>query len=218
MKYRNSLNLPCFFAAAAFACLPAFSNLAAPTNEKRVALHEESVEVKIVGDKAEVSGKFQFSVTRSYVDESEYELYLPVYANAGTKPEEISPTISKGGKPLVVEHVSKPPFKEIPKLTGQSPFWFRAVVSVEDMYAGTGKKLTIQIHYHQSLANGAFIYTPLIPKQHKSVDYGSISFTADRGMKLQSPKTHVFSEKGDKLIVEPHHARSIIVKMDSVIP
>ena len=205
-----------FFAALT---QPATSNLAAPMTEYEVALKQESVEVDIRGNMAKVTGTFTFVVTRSWYDEVEYDLYLPVYGAPGTDPDELKPSISKRGKELTVEIVDKAPFEKISTLSGQEAFWFKTkVTGVELKEFQSSKRFTIEIGYKQALSQGAFIYTPLIPKQKKGVDYGEIRFRSERGLKLREPKTHQFIEKEGKLVVEPDHTRSIVVELTTAFP
>jgi hypothetical protein len=94
--------------------------------------------------------------------------------------------------------------------------WFKANFSTRR--AKPGDIIQAEITYDQALADGKFIYTPIIPKEEKGKDYGSISISADLPLSLESPKTHEFEEKGRKLIVEPHHLHSIIVRAGSKVP
>ena len=199
-------------AITAAASIPAFSNVVMRLDEKSTDLKQEAVEVVITGTTAKVTGHFEFLVTSHYFDKSKYELFIPVYAAEGTDPEAIKLVLTFEGKPLAVSHTTGQSFGEIQSIPGQKPCWFTATVSADGVKPDTGKPLKVGMSYSQELSNGAFIYTPLIPKEEKGKDYGSITLSAEGPLTLSDPEKHTFTKDGEKLVVDPHHTRSIIVK------
>ncbi len=107
-------------------------------------------------------------------------------------------------------------FGELPQLEGQRVYWFM-VPHVPQYPVLTGNDVTkdfsLKIRYTQKLSNNKFIYTPLIPKQKKEVDYGSISVSADRKLSLLDSNKHSFVEKEGKLIIDPSDKRAIVVEL-----
>ena len=91
--------------------------------------------------------------------------------------------------------------------------WFK--VSVEPDHAGRDRTMEAKITYSQALADGKFIYTPIIPKEDKGKDYGSITLGSKSPLSLISATKHTYKEEDGKLIVEPHHLRSIVVSVSS---
>ena len=208
---------------ALFAGSTALANLALPQVEMHSQLTHEEVNVEIKGDEAVVTGTFKFS-KESLKEYYDLTFYLPVYAVEGTAVEKMQPTITMDGKALEVVFVKKEwenarkirEFGEMPQLEGQRVYWFLIPHVAQQPEQ---KELTIKISYKQSLSNNKFIYTPLIPHQKESKDYGGITITADRPYKLVDVEKHsVASPKEGVLVVEPSDKRAIIVECEKVVP
>ena len=202
--------------SAAMAVATVAANPAIPQVEIHTYLVHEEVDITIAGDRAEVSGTYEFkNDSISYFDIS---IYLPVYAAKGTPQKEMKPTIRMGGKDLDVRFVEKrwegslpvADFGKLPQLEGQEVYWF-LVPHVPQQPEKT--EMTLEINYTQKLSKGKFIYTPLIPGMKKDHDYGSIKLSGERGLTLIDPDKHDYVAQDGKLVVEPAHKRAIVVEL-----
>ena len=227
MKARTFLKSSISIAALSLVTPAALANLAIPQVEIHTYLVHEDVHCEIKGDEAIVTGTFTYE--SKHLDYLDLNLYLPVYAKQGTPVEQMKPEIKMHGKALEVKFIKKQweshsditSFGKLPQLEGQRVYWFLAphipqlpVTNAEDK----PQKLLAQIRYTQKLSNGKFIYTPLIPKQKKGVDYGSITVSADRPLKLQNSESHDFIEKDGKFVIEPSDKRGIVVEVATAKP
>lgn len=210
-------------ALALFAGVAAQANLALPHVEVHSQLAHEQVEIKIAGDRGEVTGTFSYTTPEGWY--SDLKLYLPVYAAEGTPVDAFRPETHLGDQKLDVVFVKKEwetdrnitDFGVLPQIEGQRVHWFMVphVPQQPSLTEGEAenKKVMLKICYTQKLSNGKFIYTPLIPKQQKDKDYGDITVSADRPLTLLDADTHRFVSNDDKLVVEPSDKRAIVVEV-----
>lgn len=205
-----------FLTVAVAVAIPALANPIAVPIADQVVLDEEAVDISIDGGKATVSGVYDFAIEGAYAYKPDYEIHIPVYAAEGTKAEEITPKISLDGKDMEVTRSTETPVRNLPGIDGQSPVWFKATVKKAALQPKGAAK--VKITYGQALAGDRFIYTPIIPNQHRNKDYGSITLGSTGTLELEGAEAHKFKKVGGKLIVEPHHLRAIIVKVASAAP
>ncbi len=191
-----------------------------------IVLEKEQVAVEIKGAKATVIGTFMFTMRKTRDRSKGYHLFLPVYASPDTDPASIKVTIgvpmdagdgqdllepdhTPPVRTLLLTHWRKPPFEEMPTVKGQRPFWFKAYVAKSDL---KGSKMLVKIFYEQTLSDGVFIYTPIIPDQLANHDYGTISVSADRPIEVMEKKRLQMSKENNDLAFKPVHKQAIIVR------
>ena len=207
--------------AAALSISAAQANPRIVSVEVHAQLLHEEVDVRIEKEVATVSGTYKFkNDSRGYVN---LQIYLPVYAKEGTPEEQMRPVFKIDGEQELKARFIKAEweksdrniksFGELPQLEGQRVYWF--LVPYIAQQPGQ-KDFTLGITYKQQLSGDKFIYTPLIPKQMKDHDYGSITLSADRPLKLVDSGKHDFVEKDGKLVVEPSDKRGIVVEAAKV--
>ena len=207
--------------AAAFTISSTQANPRIPDVEIHAQLVHEEVEVNIEHNTAKVSGIYKFkNDARDFVN---LQIYLPVYAKKGTPEEQMRPEFKMNGKQVLQARFIKAEwekmdsniksFGELPQLEGQRVYWY--LVPYLAQQPGQ-KDFTLQINYKQELSNDKFIYTPLIPRQKEGHDYGSITLSADRPLKLIDSDKHDFVEKDSKLVVEPNDKRGIVIEAAKV--
>ena len=113
-------------------------------------------------------------------------------------------------------------FGKLPQIEGQRVYWFMVphVPQQPDLTYDeqSGKTFSLKIRYTQKLSHDQFIYTPLIPKQDKNKDYGSITITADKPLMLIDEDKHEFEKGHRKYVVEPSDKRGIVVQVAKVTP
>ena len=226
MKIRTFLKSSLSIAALSLVP-PALANVAPEPIEMHVHLAHEDVHCDIKGDEAVVTGTFIFD--RHPEGFNIPVLYLPVYAVEGTPVKQMMPTFTVDGRKLKVHFVEKSwennhnikAFGQLPQIEGQRVYWF--YVSDLPSYPVTTadekpRQTTLKIRYTQKLSNNKFIYTPLIPNQKKDKDYGSITVSADRPLRLLDAEKHSYEVAKKKLIIDPSDKRGIIVEVAKPVP
>lgn len=202
------------------------ANLWGLSSTENIVLEKEYVKVEIKGERAAVMGTFVFKTQRNRGRAKGYSLCLPVYAAPDTDPASIKVVIGvpmdagegrdlhgPDHKPplrkLPLTNYRKKPFGELPTVNGQRPFWFEAKVAKHDLQ---GPCMVVKVYYEQQLADGVFIYTPIIPDQIPDHDYGTISVSADRPIEMVGKNGHRITKVKDALIFQPSHKQAIIVR------
>jgi len=223
---KDTKTKPAAWSIAILAILAGFTasaNLAAPPElEMSTILVEENVDIRITGNHhANVTGTFEFADTLA--EEHYLRFYLPVYARPTTALEEFRPKIHLGDKQLEVVHVENQPvclkdiakFGDLPRLEGLELHWFVIGHNMpkQSEKGGEDRRISLKIRYQQELVDNRFIYTPLIPKQQESRDYGNITVTSDHPFHIQEKDKHDIVEKESSLVVEPHHKRAIVIEV-----
>lgn len=222
---------PIILCAALFAGATVSANLAIPHDEADSFLVREEVAVRLGEHHAEVTGSFTYHVDRvplrtraeTSADYPLLTLYLPVYAAEDADLEEIKPRVTHREKELKLDEFWDQPnrkttilnpnagrFGTMPQLKGQKVFWFSV------SFLPLERKETVSIRYRQKLSGGKFIYTPLIPKMKEGEDYGTITVSADRPIRLLDEDGHEFEKDGGTFLIQPAHKRAIVVEVGEV--